>query len=806
MKKFLLFTSLITISSFLFAQTASVQFINNSADENADTVDIYLNNVKIVNDFIFRTSTPFLNISSGTSINLKITKATATNSSNPLFSKTLSLTTGDTAVAILEGLLSLGYAPPRSSVPFDIHVYGGVKTTATSGSMDVLFHQGVTDIKTSNLLEIPSKSKIFSNMEFGDIANYKSLVSKDYIFQLREARSQKIIGEFDARFKSNGYSGKAFTLLTSGFHRTNVNKFGRSLGLFVSLPEGGALIRMSNLPSSVARVQFIHNSADASVSKVDVWINDSLLYDDFTYLNCQAFEDFPADSNFVISITNSNSTDTSNSIIKRNLRLSGAQTHIFILEGINSNSGYNPGKNERPFVLHHFNKAAETSIYEGNTDLAFHNGSTDLDIVDFYNSVIPSFLIIDNISYQETSGYIPFVTQDFDVQVRRKRETRIVAQFRMPLLTLGFQDSAGLVMTSGFLDPSQNSNGNDLGLYYAPPEGGPMLEFQKVVVSSTLVQFLHNSPDLSLDTVDIYINKRLRVNNLAYRTSTDFLSIYADSNQTIVIADRNSENASNPLFSMNVNYDANTSRYLIIEGLNDNGYNPSAVTYPLNIQAISGARILPNDPGNTDVLFYNGSTDAGIIDINENSTPIQGLANDLDFGDYSNFHEMAVADYDFEVTDGTGKFKALYDANFQSLNFHDLAIVVLASGFEDPTQNKNASEFGLYVSLPHGGKFIKLPILIGVGMDDNNKEISMAVFPNPSNGQIQLSSNFSKNTILKLDVYDASGRLLHHEILNAESGDFSKEINLDHLSNGMYIMQLSDEAGILGRNKFQIVN
>ncbi|MFK5283910.1 hypothetical protein ACI3PL_30465, partial [Lacticaseibacillus paracasei] len=60
------------LSAGLFAQTARVQVIHNSADAAASVVDVWLGTTKIIDDFAFRTASAFINATAGSPINIGI--------------------------------------------------------------------------------------------------------------------------------------------------------------------------------------------------------------------------------------------------------------------------------------------------------------------------------------------------------------------------------------------------------------------------------------------------------------------------------------------------------------------------------------------------------------------------------------------------------------------------------------------------------------------------------------------------------------------------------------------------------------
>lgn len=107
-------------------------------------------------------------------------------------------------------------------------------------------------------------------------------------------------------------------------------------------------------------------------------------------------------------------------------------------------------------------------------DVLVHQGATDLPIVDVYETGQGLGLVIDDISYADYDGYLEFPVANYVVQLNDQSGLGIAA-YVAPLESLGLQGEAVTVVGSGFLDPSQNSNGPAFGLYAFSSQGGPMI-------------------------------------------------------------------------------------------------------------------------------------------------------------------------------------------------------------------------------------------------------------------------------------------------------------------------------------------
>jgi hypothetical protein len=88
----------------------------------------------------------------------------------------------------------------------------------------------------------------------------------------------------------------------------------------------------------------------------------------------------------------------------------------------------------------------------------------------------------------------------------------------------------------------------------------------------------------------------------------------------------------------------------------------------------------------------------------------------------------------------------------------------------------------------------KLAILI---CDDNalstiNFEFdNFNLWPNPSNGSINISFNLDENNDVAIDIYDITGRLISRKNYKNASNNFDENINFRSIAKGFYIINIA---------------
>ncbi len=455
------------------AQTARVQVIHNCADAAATEVDVWLDNALLLDDFAFRSATPFIDAPAGVPFTVGIAPSGSMSAAESIFTQEFTLEEDGSYIIVASGIVSpTGYSP---SPPFSLQVFAGARETAAGPGTDVLAMHGSTDAPMVDVYETEvAEATVIDDLEYGQFAGYLELPTSDLVLQVRTADNTAIVAAYAAPLATLGLSGEALTVLASGFLDPAMNSNGPAFGLFVALASGGDLVELPAvaLPAP-ARAQVIHNSADAAAAEVDVYLNGSLLLDDFAFRTATPFVDLGSGVDVNIAIAPSTSTSVMDAIAEYTFELEENGTYVIVANGIVSASGYTPAA---PFDLY-VAQGRESASMAGNTDVLVFHGATDAPTVDVAETaLLGGTVIVDDISYGEFSpGYLEVATADLMLQVQTTDGTPVSAH-AAPLATMGLTDAALVVLASGFLDPSVNSNGAPFGLWAALPSGGALVE------------------------------------------------------------------------------------------------------------------------------------------------------------------------------------------------------------------------------------------------------------------------------------------------------------------------------------------
>ncbi len=767
---------------------ARVQILQNSADLSVASVDLYVDNKLVKKDFTFRSSTPYLDLNASVPVSIDIAPANSTSSAESIYNFTTTFTIGETYILVANGILSTsGYAP---SVPFNISIFNkGREASYDPINTDVLIYHGATDAPTIDIVE--------TDVPLGTLANdityslfssdYVELPTADYTIDVRAANGTTVLKTYSGALQTLGLNGASVTLLASGFIDPSQNSNGPEFGLWVAGVFGGDMIPLQlYVPTPKARVQVIHNSADTANNLIDVYLNGTLLINNFKFRTASKFINVPADTPITISVAPSTSISELESFYTFTETLTNNKKYIIVTNGIRSTTGYTPAQ---PFGFSIFDQGREIASNSLNTDILVNHGATDAPVVDIVETSIPSGTIVDDISYNTfNSNYLELPTADFKLDVTDTNGTTVLKTYLAPLHSFNFSGKSLTIVASGFLDPSQNSDGPEFGLWVATASGGNLIPLQLYEApKKARVQIIHNSADEANALVDVYLNGEILLDDFKFRTATQFIDVPAETTITISIAPSTSTSDTESFYSLSDSFVSNKTYVIVANGITSTtGYFPNQ---PFVLTIFDQGREIASNSLNTDILVNHGATDAPIVDIVETSIPAGTIVDDISYNSFNtNYLELSTSNYVLEVRDVSGiDIVASYSAPLANLNLQGQAITVVASGFIDPLQNSNGSPFGLWAALASGGDLVELPN-ITLKAEKFSKN-TFTIFPNPASITLKIALPSNKK-IYKVTIIDVTGRT----VLNNNSTQ-NNTIDISNLSNGIYMLSLRIDGG-----------
>jgi len=634
--------------------TARLQVIHNSPDP---TVDVYAGNTLLLDNFAFRTATPYISVPADRDITLGIAGENSTSASDALASFDVNLDEGGTYAVMATGIVG------NPGSPFTLVVDADAREAAQDpNNAEFNVTHGSPDAPSVDIAVV-GVGTIINGLSYPDFTGYFSVPAASYLVQVLPAGTSDVLATYRADLSS--LTGSAIRVFASGLLNGTPG-----FGLFAALADGTVLELPLVTAPKLARVQVIHNSPSPVV---DVYANDDLLLDDFSYRTATPFIDVPAEVDIALGIALGNSTSSNDVIATFNVNLEEGKTYIVTASGI-------VGDPNTPFNLIINPTGQETSADPNNVDIAVLHGSTNAPAVDV-DAVFVANNVISNLSYGQYTPYLGLVPGKYDFAVRGAGDPNVVASFRADLS--GLAGGAAYVFASGLLGGTPA-----FGLFAALPNGD-VLELP--LTPTARVQVIHNSPN---PTVDVYAGNTMLLDNFAFRTATPYIDVPADRDIAFGIALPNSTSSADVLATFNVNLAEGSTNGVMAIGVVGNPTRPFNLLVDTNARETAPA-------GQVGVSVLHGSPDAPAVDVVER---LDGpLVTNLQYGVFTPYLDLTATDgYFLDIKPaGVDQIVATFRADLQALDGQ--AIRVFASGFLGSTPG-----FGLFAALPNG-TVVELP-------------------------------------------------------------------------------------------------
>jgi hypothetical protein len=579
---------------------ANVQVIHNAI--GADTVDIYAGDELLLDDFAFRTATPFTFLPAGVDITLGVAASNSTSSADAIATFDVNLTNGSEYLVIANGILG------DAANPFGLAITDMARSSATDASqVDLITFHGSPGAPAVDV-DVRGVGNVISDLSFGNFTDYLSVAPGEYYLDIRPAGVPAILNTYKADL--SGVEGQSVTLVASG--------------LLIGEPGFSALAVLADgtvLPleaSPVANVQVIHNAIGADT--VDIYAGDELLLDDFAFRTATPFTFLPAGVDITLGVAASNSTSSADAIATFDVNLTNGSEYLVIANGI-------LGDAANPFGLAITDMARSSATDASQVDLITFHGSPGAPAVDVDVRGVGN--VISDLSFGNFTDYLSVAPGEYYLDIRPAGVPAILNTYKADLS--GVEGQSVTLVASGLLigEPGFSA--------LAVLADGTVLPLEASPVAN--VQVIHNA--IGADTVDIYAGDELLLDDFAFRTATPFTFLPAGVDITLGVAASNSTSSADAIATFDVNL-TNGSEYLVIA----NGILGDAAN-PFGLAITDMARSSATDASQVDLITFHGSPGAPAVDVD-----VRGVGNvisDLSFGNFTDYLSVAPGEYFLDI-------------------------------------------------------------------------------------------------------------------------------------------------------------
>lgn len=452
--------------------SARLQVIHNSADPAAAEVDIYVNDGLLLDNFAFRTATPYIDVPAGVTLNIGVAPGSSASAADTLKNFAVQFENGGSYVAIANGVLdpaAFAANPEGRSTAFTLFARADAREEGSKmDRVDAIVLHGATDAPA---VKINTNNLWIDAAAYGDIAGYFSLRAQMNTIDVKIANSHPVVrvGKYEADL--TGLEGAAAVVFASGFVDPSANQNGAGFGLFAALP-GGAVVELPGRQPApaMARLQVIHNAADPAAAAVDVYINDALAIDDFAFRSATPFLDIPANVTLNIGVAPGNSTSAADTLKNFAVTLAKNKTYVAVANGVLDPSIYAPNPDGRSigFTLFARDDVRESAKKHNMVDLLVLHGSSDAPTVDVIARGVAT--LVDDAAYGDFTNYISVPAGSYTLDITPGNDnSNVLFSYAADLSGLG--GGAAIVFASGFVTPSANQNGAGFGIFAALADG-----------------------------------------------------------------------------------------------------------------------------------------------------------------------------------------------------------------------------------------------------------------------------------------------------------------------------------------------
>jgi hypothetical protein len=449
---------MICLSPLQWNVTANVQFIHHTNLAASDNIRIEIDSIGWYPNLDRHAATPFTPFPAGKDVILSIHSNLVAGPVDSIWQDTIHLFSGRNYQFIwFDSLQS------ESGAQLVIHAWEESQSLSSNQMLLRLFNGSKQHQFIDLLADTVSQSAIFSNISFGNMSDTIALEIGQEEWILAELNDS--LTTFDAPLDTLNLAQRNVTALT--FSETN----NPIPSLWLCSEFGGPMHPLSTLQipelPQFCTIQLIHASADTLLHSIRIRINESLLVSPLLFETATEFLEVQCNDSVLIAIS---TNENPNTIVKTDtLSLTANETHRLYLWGILDTPHYNPA----PELDWKIESSVETeSSVSGHVDVTLFHAATDLGVIDILESTTPATPIFEAVSTGEFSSTQSLSAQnDYSLELRNAPTQFLYSTYNLPALSYAWENHAVTLITTGFRQPANNSNGQSLQLWALTADG-----------------------------------------------------------------------------------------------------------------------------------------------------------------------------------------------------------------------------------------------------------------------------------------------------------------------------------------------
>ena len=766
-------TLLLTVSGI--AQTALVQFIHNSPDQNLGAVNVRIDNQPVIDTLVFHHASALVPVDTSSLATIAFYAVADTGFQNPVISYLTALSAGSKHIFVLNGVSDSILYHPNVGLRLD-HFDQARDLSAAGSGLDILFCHGSTDVDSIDVAESALfELTAFEGLTQGEFSDYLSLFTADYAFAISDAQSSQNIADFAAPFNSLNWAGKAITVVSGGFVNQIANDNGLPFGLWATTRDGGPLVCLQpNSLAITAPLQWVNNSANGAASDIRIGVNDADWESSLAVHAATGFIDFPAAQTAIIKVHSNLIQGPIDSIWCDTLDLPSGQSYRAFFIG--------EGTSEFPFDLKIVPYSSANFASGDSLLIDFFQGAPCFSEITILADTVNQTTLFDANGYGLLSELNTIATNQEEWIVESAGDS--LTTWSLPSLISSFAGEQLTLITHSSSDCMEFSG------WLLSETGGALTQLQTLFIPPPTVyagiQFIHASADTSLASLSLYINDSLFIPSFHFREATSTIEVPVNDSLRLALFPANSSSDEQPLFAQTLYLSPNENYRLVFAGLGSNqGYNPAPDLQWMVIPAMAQPAV-----GSCSLQFVHAASDAGNVRIEESTTPIVPFFNALAFGEYSYTNTLeANQDYALGIFNNEVNFLyGVYALPVNSWSWADSSITILASGFRQPLNNSGGSDFALHAITAQGSV---IPLSDYVSVDGKNHAGYWRCYPNPASDKLNIELSAYEPDIITITLVNALGQVVHQDSSAVGSNVRRYCLETSNLPSGLYQLSLS---------------